>query len=139
MLKAYPRLEAVQRVVSARETQAFAGNEVSRHPGEGIEYADLRDFVAGDRVRSINWRASARRQSLVVNERHPERNTDVVILVDSFVDLGGEKAARSTTRCEPRRRSPPATWSAGTASVSSATAGSSAGCVRAWVQSSDTA
>ena len=94
MLKAYPRLEAVQRVVSARETQAFAGNEVSRHPGEGIEYADLRDFVAGDRVRSINWRASARRQSLVVNERHPERNTDVVILVDSFVDLGGE--TRST-------------------------------------------
>jgi uncharacterized protein (DUF58 family) len=94
MLKAYPRLEPVQRLVSARETQAFAGNEVSRHPGDGIEYADLRDFVAGDRVRSINWRASARRQSLVVNERHPERNTDVVILVDSFVDLGGE--TRST-------------------------------------------
>ena len=88
MLKAYPRLQPVQRLVSARETQAFAGNEVSRHPGDGIEYADLRDFVAGDRVRSINWRASARRQSLVVNERHPERNTDVVILVDSFVDLG---------------------------------------------------
>jgi uncharacterized protein (DUF58 family) len=87
-LKAYPRLEPVRRTVSARETQAFAGNEVSRHFGDGIEYADLRDFVAGDRVRSINWRASARRQSLVVNERHPERNTDVVIFVDSFVDLG---------------------------------------------------
>ena len=52
MLKAYPRLEAVQRVVSARETQAFAGNEVSRHPGEGIEYADLRDFVTRPRSRS---------------------------------------------------------------------------------------
>ena len=93
-LKAYPRLEPVRQVVSALETQVYAGNEVARHPGDGIEYADLRDFVPGDRVRSINWRASARRQGLVVNERHPERNTDVVILVDSFVDLGGDQ--RST-------------------------------------------
>lgn len=93
-LKAYPRLELVRNVVSAHETQVYAGNEVARHPGDGIEYADLRDFVPGDRVRSINWRASARRQGLVVNERHPERNTDVVILVDSFVDLGADQ--RST-------------------------------------------
>jgi uncharacterized protein (DUF58 family) len=97
-VKAYPRLEPVRRVVSARETQVYAGNEVARHPGDGIEYADLRDFVPGDRVRSINWRASARRQGLVVNERHPERNTDVVILFDSFVDLvGGERSTLDDT------------------------------------------
>ena len=94
VLKAYPRPEPVGRVLSAVETQAFAGNEVARIPADGIEYADLRDFVPGDRVRSINWRASARRQALVVNERHPERNTDVVLLVDSFVDVG--LAERST-------------------------------------------
>jgi uncharacterized protein (DUF58 family) len=87
VLKAYPRPEPVDRVLSALETQAFAGNEVARSVGDGIEYADLRDFVAGDRVRSINWRASARRQALVVNVRHPERNTDVVLFLDSFVDL----------------------------------------------------
>jgi len=97
-VKAYPRLEPVRRVVSARETQVYAGNEVARHPGDGIEYADLRDFVPGDRVRSINWRASARRQGLVVNERHPERNTDVVILVDSFVDLvAGDRSTLDDT------------------------------------------
>jgi uncharacterized protein (DUF58 family) len=88
VLKSYPRPEPVRRPLSAVETQAFAGNEVARVQGDGIEYADLRDFVPGDRVRSINWRASARRQTLVVNERHPERNTDVVLFVDSFVDLG---------------------------------------------------
>jgi uncharacterized protein (DUF58 family) len=38
-------------------------------------------------VRAINWRASARRQGLVVNERHPERNADVVLFLDSFVDV----------------------------------------------------
>jgi uncharacterized protein (DUF58 family) len=97
-LKAYPRLEPVRRVISALETQVYTGNEVARHQGDGIEYADLRDFVPGDRVRSINWRASARRQGLVVNERHPERNTDVVILVDSFLDLGaGDRSTLDDT------------------------------------------
>ncbi len=53
---------------------------------EGLEFADTRPFVPGDRVRSVNWRATARRGSLVVNERHPERNADVVIFLDSFAE-----------------------------------------------------
>lgn len=92
-IRAYPRPLTLHAILSARETQAFAGSEVAAVKGEGIEYADIRDFVPGDRVRAINWRASARRQSLVVNERHPERNTDVVLFVDSFADvLLGERS-----------------------------------------------
>ena len=72
-LKAYPRPESVRRILAPIETQAFTGSEVARVKGDGIEYADIRDFVPGDRVRAINWRASARRQGLVVNERHPEQ------------------------------------------------------------------
>ncbi len=89
-LKAYPSPITVQRLLAPHETQALAGSEVARAKGEGVEYADIRDFVPGDRVRSINWRASARRQGLVVNERHPERNTDVVLFVDSFTDVRGD-------------------------------------------------
>ncbi len=88
-LKAYPRPLTVRQLLSPVETQALAGSEVARVKGDGVEYADIRDFVPGDRVRAINWRASARRQRLVVNERHPERNTDVVLFVDSFVDVRG--------------------------------------------------
>lgn len=93
-LKPYPQPESVSRILAPIETQAFTGSEVARVKGDGIEYADIRDFVPGDRVRSINWRASARRQGLVINERHPERNTDVVLFVDSFADVRGE--SRST-------------------------------------------
>jgi uncharacterized protein (DUF58 family) len=93
-LKAYPRAERLRHIVPPRETQVFTGSEVARTKGDGIEYADLRHYVAGDRLRSINWRASARLGSFVVNERHPERNTDVVLFVDSFADVGG--AGRST-------------------------------------------
>jgi len=93
-LKAYPKEEAVRRILSPVETQAFTGSEVARTKGDGIEYADIRDYVPGDRLRSINWRASARKNDLVVNERHPERNTDVVLFVDSFADV--RRGDRST-------------------------------------------
>jgi uncharacterized protein (DUF58 family) len=94
-LKAYPRADRLTEIVPPRETQVFTGSEVARTRGDGIEYADVRDFVPGDRVRSINWRASARRAgTLVVNDRHPERNTDVVIFVDSFADV--RRGDRST-------------------------------------------
>jgi uncharacterized protein (DUF58 family) len=99
-VKAYPSPLTLRRLVPPVETQAFAGSEVARVKGEGVEYADIRDFVPGDRVRSINWRASARRQSLVVNERHPERNADVVLFVDSFVDVrsGGRSVLEDAVR-----------------------------------------
>ncbi len=93
-LKTYPQAEALSRILPPRETQVFTGSEVARLKGDGIEYADLREYVAGDRLRSINWRATARRGGLVVNEQHPERNTDVVLFVDSFADV--QRAGRST-------------------------------------------
>jgi len=83
-LKVYPAEEHVRSLLRPLETQVFAGNYVAREKAEGIEFADLRPFVAGDRVRHVNWRASARRGELWVNEHHAERNADVVILLDSF-------------------------------------------------------
>ena len=83
--------------MSPLETQPFAGNRVAREKGEGIEFADLRPFVPGDRVRRVNWRASARRGELFVNEQHPERNSDVVLFLDSFAEARRERGARSTS------------------------------------------
>jgi uncharacterized protein (DUF58 family) len=83
----YPEPARLRALVRPAETQAFTGNQVSRQRGDGIEFADVRPFLPGDRARSINWRATARRGVPWVNERHPERNTDVVLFLDSFVDL----------------------------------------------------
>jgi uncharacterized protein (DUF58 family) len=85
-LRVYPRPELVRTLVRPLRTQVFAGNEVAREKGDGLEYADTRLYAPGDRVRSINWRASARRSQLVVNEFHPERNTDVILFLDSFAE-----------------------------------------------------
>jgi uncharacterized protein (DUF58 family) len=85
-LKVYPRGEALQRLLRPLETQAFAGNQVPRARGEGIEFADIRPFVPGDRVRRINWRSTARRGEPWVTETHPERNSDIVIFLDTFLE-----------------------------------------------------
>src|SRR5204862_6826944 len=68
------------------ETQAFAGNQVPRARGEGIGVADLRPFGPGDRIRRVNWRGTARRGEPWVTETHPERNSDVVIFLDTFLE-----------------------------------------------------
>jgi uncharacterized protein (DUF58 family) len=88
-LRIYPKPETVRRLFTPIEPLPSTGSEVARQKGDGIEYADIRDYVPGDRLRSINWRASARRNALVVNEQHPERNADIVLFVDSFTDLRG--------------------------------------------------
>jgi uncharacterized protein (DUF58 family) len=89
-LKVYPRAEALLRLLRPTETQAFAGNQVPRARGEGIEFADLRPFVPGDRIRRINWRATARRGEPWVTETHPDRNSDVVIFLDTFLEARSE-------------------------------------------------
>ncbi|MGZ8782660.1 MAG: DUF58 domain-containing protein [Gaiellaceae bacterium] len=93
-LRVYPLPETLRQIVRPVSTQLHTGNEVARQKGEGMEFADLREFASGDRVRSINWRASARRNELVVNERHPERNADVILFLDTFADA--RSGGRST-------------------------------------------
>ena len=92
-LKVFPREEALRALLRPRDTQVYAGDEVARRRGEGIEFADLRPFAFGDPVRHINWRASARRSRLWVNERHPERNTDVVLFLDTFAEARRDAAS----------------------------------------------
>src|SRR5699024_7488705 len=51
--------------------------------GMGTEFDSLREYVDGDDVRSIDWRASARASDLVVKTWRPEKDRRVVIVVDS--------------------------------------------------------
>lgn len=69
-----PRSELLDRV----------GTHLTRHPGRGVEYADIRGYVAGDPLRAVNWPVSARRGSLHVTERLTDRAADVVVLVDTY-------------------------------------------------------
>ena len=51
--------------------------------GAGSEFDSLREYVIGDDVRTIDWRASARRAEVMVKTFRPERDRRVFILVDT--------------------------------------------------------
>jgi len=51
--------------------------------GAGTEFDSLREYVIGDDVRSIDWRATARRNEVVVRTWRPERDRRVMIVLDS--------------------------------------------------------
>ncbi|MGN6611631.1 MAG: DUF58 domain-containing protein, partial [Angustibacter sp.] len=59
------------------------GRSAVRRRGQGTEFDSLRDYVEGDDVRSIDWRATARRRSVVVRTWQPEQHRHVVIVVDT--------------------------------------------------------
>lgn len=87
VVRVYPQPQRIRPLAHASRVQLVAGDRVARRAaGEGIELADLRPFQPGDRVRDINWRASARGNDLWVTQRHPERSTDVVVFVDTFAE-----------------------------------------------------
>lgn len=83
-LRVFPRQQFLRELVAPLQTQPFLGTHVARARGDGIEFADVRQFAPGDRVRQINWRVTARRGALHVTERHPEYASDVVLLLDTF-------------------------------------------------------
>jgi uncharacterized protein (DUF58 family) len=59
------------------------GRAAVRTRGQGTEFDSLREYVDGDDVRSIDWRATARRQHLVVRTWQPEQHRRIVIVVDT--------------------------------------------------------
>lgn len=59
------------------------GRSAVRTRGQGTEFDSLRDYVDGDDVRSIDWRATARRRDIVVRTWQPERDRHVVIVLDT--------------------------------------------------------
>jgi len=57
--------------------------------GQGTEFDSLREYVPGDDVRSIDWRASARVRDVVVRTWRPERDRRVLLVVDTGRSAAG--------------------------------------------------
>ena len=68
------------------------GRSAVRTRGQGTEFDSLRDYVAGDDVRSIDWRATARRSTVVVRTWQPERDRRVILLLDTSRTSAGRVA-----------------------------------------------
>ena len=60
--------------------------------GQGSEFDSLREYVAGDDVRSIDWRATARRRDVMVRTWRPERDRRILIVLDTGRTSAGRVA-----------------------------------------------
>ncbi|CAA0124281.1 Uncharacterised protein [Mycolicibacterium vanbaalenii] len=73
------------------------GTHLTRHVGPGVEFADIRAYIPGDQLRTVNWPVSARRGALHVTERLTDRAADVVVLIDTHTQPLGP-ATEATDR-----------------------------------------
>ena len=80
----YPDILAVRRwqLTLRRGVRALPGQRRARPPGAATAPASLRDYLPGDDVRRVNWKATARRDRPVTTELEAERGQQVVAAVD---------------------------------------------------------
>ena len=74
--------------------------------GQGTEFDSLREYVVGDDVRSIDWRATARRADVVVRTWRPERDRRVVIVLDTGRTSAGRVGVDPTAERSQRLAAP---------------------------------
>jgi len=80
----YPDVLAIKRyeLMLRRGMRIMAGLRRARPPGATTAFAGLRDYLPGDEVRRISWKATARRDSPVVMEVEAERGQQAIIAID---------------------------------------------------------
>lgn len=79
----------------------LAGPHLSRTRGDGIELAEIRSYMVGDRLNRINWRVSSRMGSLHTNASIADRDTEVLIVVDTLDDLAADQSAGLASETAP--------------------------------------
>ncbi len=71
------------QIISRKEVSAVLGGEYrSVFRGKGIEFEELREYVPGDDVKTVEWRTTARKGNLYVKKFREERELTVILLVD---------------------------------------------------------
>jgi len=96
-----PQIEDLRRAkIQPRRMRLLIGQILSRRAGTGTEFRGLREYRQGDEIRQINWKASARFDSLITNEMEGEWSGDAVIVVDArYESLVGPLPRSTTEHC----------------------------------------
>lgn len=80
----YPSFNQMRKyelLARSAENNEF-GNKRVRKVGSSMEFEQIKDYVSGDDIRTINWKATARRSGLMVNHYTDERSQQVFCIID---------------------------------------------------------
>ena len=83
-LKIYPNFAPIAQIANLGIEQHARqlGIHLAQKRGEGLEFKQLRDFVEGDAMRQVDWKATARHNRPISREYQDERNQDVFFMLD---------------------------------------------------------
>lgn len=83
-------------------TDLFGGEYESVFKGRGIEFSEVREYVPGDDIRTIDWNVTARSQHPYVKKFVEERELTVIFVVDGSGSLqfGSSDRFKATTAAE---------------------------------------
>jgi uncharacterized protein (DUF58 family) len=92
-----PSLSGVRRfrMLAMQHRLETAGVRSLRRRGEGLSFANLREYTIGDDPRRIDWKATARRAQLITREYAVERSQTVITLIDAGRSMTQLAATRS--------------------------------------------
>ncbi|MFK5881244.1 MAG: DUF58 domain-containing protein [Sulfurospirillum sp.] len=84
------RLKEILLKVKKRVFTGNLGNTLSTFKGTGLDFSEIKDYVIGDDVRSINWKATAKGLGVKVNLFNEERELNVIVayLLNGSINFG---------------------------------------------------
>ncbi len=84
IIHVYPSFTQLYKyeLLSDATIQGQSGNRRMRKIGQSMEFEQIREYVTGDDIRTLNWKASARKGGLMVNNFTDEKSQQVYCIID---------------------------------------------------------
>lgn len=84
IIPVYPAFMQLRKyeLFSGTTLQLESGNQRMRKIGQSMEFEQIKEYVSGDDIRALNWKASARKGGLMVNSFMEERSQQVYCIID---------------------------------------------------------
>ncbi|MDO5510654.1 MAG: DUF58 domain-containing protein [Weeksellaceae bacterium] len=84
MVPSYPSFIHLPRysLMALQNEFLLGGIKKTRRIGHTMEFEQIKDYVSGDDIRSINWKATGKRNQLMVNQYQEEKSQRIYMLID---------------------------------------------------------
>lgn len=99
MMKHIIKIQAKVSVYAKKKTSnIFDGSYKSIYTGNGLDFENLREYIPGDNIRDIDWKASARSKNLLIKEYIAEKKHNVMLVFDTGKNFMAETQTGETKK-----------------------------------------
>ncbi|MBT9586605.1 DUF58 domain-containing protein [bacterium] len=89
------RLRRLEVVATRMVQEVFAGQYESLFKGQGVEFSEIREYLPGDDVRSLDWNVTARLGRPFIKRNEEERELSMLVVIDSSASMDFSSQGRS--------------------------------------------